>query len=83
MNLTVVFRETALRGLARIRSEDKDLLTRTRQAITQLADQPYPATAVAWGATGVYRLHAGSIRILYEVDEDAETIYIINVAVIS
>jgi hypothetical protein len=25
MSLTVVFRETALRGLARIRSDDKDL----------------------------------------------------------
>ena len=83
MSLTVVFRETALRGLARIRSEDKDLFTRTRQAIILLADQPYPGNADAWGATGVYRLHAGSIRILYEVDGDAETIYIINVAVIS
>ena len=30
MSLTVVFRETALRGLARIRSEDRDLLSRTR-----------------------------------------------------
>jgi hypothetical protein len=42
MTLTVVFRETALRGLARIRSDDKDLFTRTRQAITHLADQPRP-----------------------------------------
>jgi hypothetical protein len=29
MSLTVVFRETALRGLARIRSEDKDLFAST------------------------------------------------------
>jgi mRNA-degrading endonuclease RelE of RelBE toxin-antitoxin system len=35
------------------------------------------------GATGIYRLHADSIRILYEIDDDAETIYIINVAAIS
>ena len=28
MSLTVVFRETALRNLARIRSEDKDLFIR-------------------------------------------------------
>ena len=33
MSLTVVFRETALRGLARLRSEDKDLFTRTRHAV--------------------------------------------------
>ncbi|MGH3303212.1 MAG: type II toxin-antitoxin system RelE family toxin [Streptosporangiaceae bacterium] len=71
MSLTVVFRETALRSLARIRSEDKDLFVRTRGAVAMLADQPYPEGAVAWGATGIYRLHAGDIRILYEIDDDA------------
>jgi hypothetical protein len=60
MSLTVVFRETALRGLARMRSDDKDLFTRTREAITRLADQSRPKNAVAWGATGIYRLHAAA-----------------------
>ena len=83
MSLTVVFRETALRNLARVRSEDKDLFARTRRAITLLADQPYPDSAVPWGATGVHRLHSGDIRILYEVDDDAATIYIINIGVVS
>ena len=80
MSLTVVFRETALRALARIRSDDKDLFTRALEAITRLADQPRPKNAVAWGATGIYRLHADGIRVLYEGDEEAATIYIINVA---
>ena len=62
MSLTVVFRETALRNLAR--SEDKDLFVRTRRAVALLADQPYPAGVVVWGATGIYRLHAGDIRVL-------------------
>ena len=53
MSLTVVFRETALRNLARIRSEDKDLFIRTRRADALLADRPYPDGAVAWGATGI------------------------------
>ncbi|HEX5290066.1 MAG TPA: type II toxin-antitoxin system RelE/ParE family toxin [Streptosporangiaceae bacterium] len=83
MSLTVVFRETALRGLARLRSEDKELFTGARHAIALLPDQPRPDNAVAWGTTGVYRMHSGSIRILYEVDEAAAIIYIINVAVIS
>jgi mRNA interferase RelE/StbE len=83
VSLTVVFRETALRNLARIRSEDKDLFARTRRAVALLADQPHPEGAVAWGATGVYRLHAGDIRILYEVDDEASTVYIINIGVIS
>jgi hypothetical protein len=51
MSLTVVFRETALRNLARIRGDDKDLFTRTRRAISALAGEPYPDSAVAWGAT--------------------------------
>jgi mRNA interferase RelE/StbE len=83
VSLTIVFRETALRNLARIRNDDKDLFVRTRRAIALLADQPYPEGAVAWGATGVCRLHAGDIRVLYEVDDEAATIYVINIGVVS
>lgn len=63
MSLTVVFRETALRNLARIRGEDKDVFVRTRRAAALLADQPYPEGAVAWGATastGCMRAISGS-----------------------
>jgi mRNA-degrading endonuclease RelE of RelBE toxin-antitoxin system len=35
---------------------------------------------VAWGDSGIYRLRWAGIRILYEVDEAAATVYIINVA---
>ena len=34
VSLTVIVRETALRNLARVRGEDKDLFTRTRRAIS-------------------------------------------------
>jgi len=83
MSLTIVFRETALRTLARLRGEDKDLFIRTRRAISALADQPYPENTVAWGAIGVYRLHDDDIRILYEVDEQAATVYVINTGIIA
>lgn len=83
MSLAVVFREAALRNLARIRAEDKDLFVRTRRIVALLAVQPYPEGAVAWGATGVYRLHAGDIRVLYEIDDETATVYIINIAVIA
>jgi mRNA-degrading endonuclease RelE of RelBE toxin-antitoxin system len=83
VSLTVVFRETALRNLARIRSVDKDLFVRTRRIIALLAEQPYPENAVAWGATGVWRLHVGDIRTLYEVDEGAAAVSIINIGVVS
>jgi mRNA-degrading endonuclease RelE of RelBE toxin-antitoxin system len=83
VSLAVVFRETALRNLAHIRSVDKDLFIRTRRAIALLADRPYPDGAVALGATGICRLHASDIRVLYEVDDAAATVYIINIGVIS
>ena len=83
MSLTVVFRETALRNLARIRSEDKDSFIRTGRAVALLADEPWPDGAVAWGTSGAYRLHADNVRILYEVDYRANTVYIINIGLVS
>jgi mRNA-degrading endonuclease RelE of RelBE toxin-antitoxin system len=81
VSLTVVVQETALRALARIRAEDKESFTSIRRALAELAEQPRPDEAVAWGGTGIYRLRLPGIRILYEVNEDKATIYIINVAV--
>ncbi|HET9970747.1 MAG TPA: type II toxin-antitoxin system RelE/ParE family toxin [Streptosporangiaceae bacterium] len=83
MSLTVVVQETALRALARIRAEDKESFASIRSALSALADEPRSAQAVAWGASGVYRLHMPGIRILYEVDDGASTVYVINVALTS
>lgn len=79
MTLNVVFRETALRTLARIRREDAGFFACTRRAIAALPRDPRPESAVRWGTTGIYRLRAGRIRVLYEIDEDASSIYIINI----
>jgi len=83
VSLTVVLREAALRNLARLRAEDKDAFAQARSAITALADDPRPGGAVAWGTAGIYRLHAGSARILYEVDDKAAAVYIINIGITS
>jgi mRNA-degrading endonuclease RelE of RelBE toxin-antitoxin system len=80
MSLTVVVQETAIRALARIRSADKEAFAQIRQAMSALADQSHPDAAVAWGDSGIYRLHLAGIRILYEVDDHASAVYIINVA---
>jgi mRNA-degrading endonuclease RelE of RelBE toxin-antitoxin system len=63
MSLTVVVQETAIRALARIRSEDKDAFAQIRRAMPALPDQPRPDAAVAWGDSGIYRLHLAGIRI--------------------
>jgi mRNA-degrading endonuclease RelE of RelBE toxin-antitoxin system len=81
MSFTVIVQETALRALARIRAEDKDAFASIRRALAALAEQPHPDQAVTWGGSGIYRLHLPGIRILYEVDEDAAIVYVINVAV--
>ena len=81
MSFTVVVQETALRALARIRAEDKDAFASIRPALAALAGQPRPDEAVAWGGSGIYRLHLPGTRIVYELDEDASTVYVINVAV--
>jgi mRNA-degrading endonuclease RelE of RelBE toxin-antitoxin system len=78
MSLTVVVQETALRALARIRAEDKEAFASIRRA---LAEQPRPDEAVPWVGSGIYRLRMPGIRILYEVDDDAAIVYVINVAV--
>ena len=83
MSLNVVFRETALRTLARIRREDRAFFARTRRAIASLPGDPRPDGAVPWGTTGIYRLHADEVRILYEVDEEASAIYIINIGLLA
>ena len=80
MSLTVVVQETALGALARIRAEDKDAFASIKRALAALAEQPHPGQAVAWGGSGIYRLHLPGTRILYEVDESAATVYVINVA---
>ena len=80
MILIVVVQDPALRALARIRAEDKEAFAAIRQTLAALADQPHPDQAVPWGGSGIYRLHLPGIRILYQVDEGAATVYVINVA---
>jgi mRNA-degrading endonuclease RelE of RelBE toxin-antitoxin system len=81
ISLTVVVQQTALRALARIRAEDPEAFGSIKRALTALAEQPRPDEAVAWGGSGIHRLRWPGIRILYEVDEDAATVYVINAAV--
>jgi mRNA-degrading endonuclease RelE of RelBE toxin-antitoxin system len=81
VSLTVVVQEAALRALARIRAEHPEAFALIKRALAALAGQPRPDQAVAWGGSGIYRLHLPAIRILNEVDEDAATVYIVNVAV--
>jgi mRNA-degrading endonuclease RelE of RelBE toxin-antitoxin system len=50
-------------------------------ARSPLSGDPRPGGAVAWGTAGTYRLHVGSARILYEVDDEAAAVYVINIGI--
>lgn len=51
--------------------------------IAALADAPRLGGVVARGTAGTYRLHAGSARILYEVDGGVATVQVISIGIIS
>jgi mRNA-degrading endonuclease RelE of RelBE toxin-antitoxin system len=83
VSLTVIYRETALPGLKRILAADKDKFARDRRAIRALERDPYPDEAVPWGKSGIWRLHAGDVRVLYEVDEEAGAVYVLSVGLVT
>jgi mRNA-degrading endonuclease RelE of RelBE toxin-antitoxin system len=70
------------RGLRRLHRENEAAFAVAGSAIRALAGDPYPDGAVPWGDSGIWRLHAGDIRILYEVDEEKQAVYIINVGLV-
>ena len=82
MGLTVIYRETAAAGLRHLRDEDKATFDRARGAIRALAADPYPEDTVPWGGSGIYRLHYGRVRVLYEVNVDRQAVYILNVSIV-
>jgi mRNA interferase RelE/StbE len=82
VGLTVIYRETAAAGLRHLRDEDKAMFDRARGAIRALATDPHPEGTVAWGGSGIYRLHDGRVRVLYEVNEERRAVYILNVSIV-
>lgn len=83
MTLAVVYQQTAVTAMRRLQRADKEAFTRAGRAIAALADEPRPAGAVPWGSKGIFRLHTGDLRILYEVDEEAGAVYITSVGLVS
>lgn len=83
MSLTVVYLPAASRALRHFREDNPAMFRWMRAAIRGLPGDPYPPGAVQWGGSGIWRLHAGDIRITYEVDEQAQAVYILSVGLVS
>jgi mRNA-degrading endonuclease RelE of RelBE toxin-antitoxin system len=83
MTLTVVYQQTAVAGMRHLQRADKEAFALAGRVIAALAGDTQPPGAVLWGTSGLYRLHEGSLRVLYQVDGDKQAIYVLDVSVVS
>jgi mRNA-degrading endonuclease RelE of RelBE toxin-antitoxin system len=79
MALTLVINARARNSLEKLRGSDPEAFRRAVRLMSALTTNPRPDGAVAWGASGIFRLHAGDLRILYEADEEAGALYVLSV----
>ncbi|MGW6732585.1 type II toxin-antitoxin system RelE family toxin [Streptomyces sp. NPDC055013] len=79
MTYTVVWEHHAMNEFRRLRAIDPIGAKATAAAVRALGDDPSPKAARALGASGYYRLHVGSWRVLYHPDGDTVTIHVLKV----
>lgn len=79
MTNTVVWEHHAMNEFRRLRAVDPVGAKATAMAVRALADDPRPETARALGASGYYRLHVGSWRVLYQRNGDTLTVHVLKV----
>lgn len=79
MTYTVVWEHHAMNEFRRLRAIDPIGAKATAAAVRALGDDPSPMAARALGASGYYRLHVGSWRVLYRPDGDTVTIHVLKV----
>jgi mRNA-degrading endonuclease RelE of RelBE toxin-antitoxin system len=75
----VVWLPEAMSALRRLRETEPDGAQQVTAAVGGLATDPRPAATRALGRSGFHRLRLGRYRLLYEIDPDAEIVYIVNV----
>jgi len=79
MTYPVVWLPEAMSAFRRLRAADSDGAKQVAAAVAALATDPYPSRSTALGGSGFRRLRLASYRVLYQVEADTTTIYIINV----
>lgn len=79
MTYAVVWEQHAMNEFRRLRTVDPVGAKATTAAVRALADDPRPEGARALGASGYYRLHIGTWRVLYRPDGTTVTIHVLKV----
>lgn len=78
MNYAIEFGARAARDFRKL---SRDVQTRLRPQIDSLATDPRPhGVEKLSGTENGYRIRVGSYRILYEIQDDVLTIYVVRVA---
>ncbi|HEX5495792.1 MAG TPA: type II toxin-antitoxin system RelE/ParE family toxin [Mycobacteriales bacterium] len=79
MTYTIVWTPEAFSAIRRLRAADPDGAKLVGAAVTGLATDPCPPGTRALGTSGIYRLAFGDYRVVYEVDGETVTVYVMNV----
>ncbi|WP_051744840.1 type II toxin-antitoxin system RelE family toxin [Streptomyces yerevanensis] len=79
MTYALVWEHHAMSEFRRLRTLDPIGAKATTAAVRALADDPRPEAARALGASGYYRLHVGTWRILYRPDDSTITVHVLKV----
>lgn len=73
---TVTFARHAIKGLDALTSKDR---SRVQAEIQALADDPTPANSIQMSGSTLRRLRVGTYRVIYDMDDTALTIMIVEV----
>ncbi|GAB3061821.1 hypothetical protein GCM10027053_25220 [Intrasporangium mesophilum] len=79
MTYELVWADEAFAAAQVFMADDPKGLAAVFDAVDELADDPRPASAFAWGNADRLRLRVGRYRVLYEVDERVVRIVVIHV----
>ena len=80
MSLTydIVWADEAFAAAQSYLGDDPEGLAAVFDVVDELAENPRPTTAFAWGRADLFRLRVGRYRVLYEVDDRVVRIEVIH-----
>jgi len=76
---TVIWLPDAMTAYRRLRARDHSGAHDIAEAVRALAKEPRPTSSAPLGDSPFRRLRLSSYRVLYEVDEQSEAVYVISV----
>jgi mRNA interferase RelE/StbE len=79
MTYTIVWEITAVTALRRLRQIDPLGAKALRESIDKLSVDPEPNESAPLGSSGLWRLHVGTFRAIYQLDNESITIRVINI----